>query len=331
MQLLTSAVQQLDTHAVLLVLLNSLIDCSGAFPMSLWDTLLEEIPTRFSHLQFGPVFERGKGRSGALFTGVDRSAHCLPGSESLETRACVMREVLTMCRGASPRIGDSCPAITPRSCEGSLCCEISSGAAPDALYDTQYWSSMDAYELTSHYWVSYVLDTVGSSALGGLILLVRQRDIESPGGITEPPPASRAGSTPQPFSLASVSKVLSVSGEWMDPRHLYSKPRGTWCSNYEQTENRPRPIQLVDASDRFLCMPSGVIDPKLVALRSKLGWIKASLHSNSVSCNRSIDRVLRANSGGCLAAVLLEDGKGLDRTDCGLFYAAQCGNYEVDP
>lgn len=365
--LLLVAVSRLDVQCVLLILLGGIFDHTDSANVQYWTKLIENVPNTFSNTDFCSVLEHeGKcgvcvSNSGVLFTGVDCNIHTPLGTESLDARCSLMREILMSYRKAHYDVGSS-QSIIPVICEGNLCCHFASKCRD--FFDPDIWPSMDAFELSQHYTVTYSLDAVGFGALSGLIMLVRKDDSKPISGLNESVESVSGMFKPRSFSISDISRVLSVAGEWMEISSSSGRAEksfdchGVWYHSFLGS-GESRFIQCVAVTDRFLYMPSSIFDGKLIALQCNSSWFKECLKNASPYCSRYIDCTIRELNGDrssvglanfmfsrnaedsyhfvdnelfseirSVATADIVDISGL--LYCGIHHAAQCGNSEVN-
>lgn len=307
LQLLEAAITRLDVNSVVLVLVGGIFDHSDKANVAIWNRMIDMIPKYFANLEFQDVLDNNscamKRNASAMFAG--NGGGTVPTNNySLETKCFLLREMLVSYRDAHYAIepNENTTLVRPVTCAGSLCCTFNDSASSTDLFSSEKWPSMDSFELSKNYTVNYCLDPTGASALGGLIMLVR-RDSDK----IQPPKTSF-------FSSQDISRFLSVGGEWIDIENRaggmidmhrgernnrkHRKFCGTWCSNYESYADFQRPISLISTADRFLLMPSSVINAKSVALVANVRWVGNVLQKCSPQCNMALNRAIKVTNGG---------------------------------
>ena len=306
---LENSVRSLDVGTVLLILLYGVFDHSSPENISQWNNLVNLLPQSFSNSEFETIIRNHGNVNGSdasvLFDGGESER--LTELLSLSRKISLIREILVSYRDNNyhPESSESADrvAFRPVFCDGGFFCRIEHSGPRKTLFDPDIYPSMEAYEYELNHHVCYSLDSIGGSAFGGLVLLVRKTENSYSDQIGDDHYSKTIEQNA--FALRNVSKVLTVDGEWMNVKAsdseygIFGRKRGNWSTILDSGETFSRPLQYISVQDRFLCMPSAVLDPKFVCLQNNAEWIQNILRSNSPECNSALNHAVKTVHGSC--------------------------------
>jgi hypothetical protein len=149
------------------------------------------------------------------------------------------------------------------------------------------------------------LDTIGSSSLAGVIIRVRHDRI-----IKE--------DEDKVFQVKDISGVMAIDGQFLnttnevrfrrrgiipgdkalnfseasDASVEISRIRSSLEVKFRNDISQTRVLQFIDSQDRFLLMPSEILNPKIISIVSNSGWLREVVKNGSSDLISSINETL---------------------------------------